>query len=109
MFGMTGIQEWLLLLMVIGVLSATGLWPRIMQGLRELRGDAPANGNASAQEIELCYKILGLSPGATWEDVEKAYRRKAQIHHPDKGGDEDAMRVLNDVYNRLKKARRSGG
>lgn len=107
MLGMTGIQEWLLLLLVIGVLSATGLWPRIMQGLREMRGDAGPRADVGSHEMEMCYKILGLSPGCTWEDIEKAYRRKAQIHHPDKGGDEDAMRVLNDVYNRLKKARRT--
>ncbi len=107
MFGMTGIQELLILMLVIGVLSMTGLWPRIMQGLRELRGDAPGNGDPNGQDVDMCYKILGLSPGSPWEEVEKAYRRKAQIHHPDKGGDEDAMRVLNDVYNRLKKARRS--
>ena len=34
------------------------------------------------------------------------FREFAMIHHPDKGGDEDAMRVLNDVYTKLKKARR---
>jgi hypothetical protein len=107
MLGMTGIQELLLLMLVIGVLSATGLWPRIIQGLRELRGDSPSTRDMNAQEMDMCYKILGLSPGSTWEEIEKAYRRKAQIHHPDKGGDEDAMRVLNDVYNRLKKARRA--
>ena len=39
-------------------------------------------------------------------EVERAYRTKAKIHHPDKGGDEDAMRVLNDVYSRLKKIHR---
>ncbi len=107
MFGMTSINEVLVVIVVIIVLSATGLWPRIIQGLRELRGDAPPRQDMSAQDMDMCYKILGLSPGSTWDEIEKAYRRKAQIHHPDKGGDEDAMRVLNDVYNRLKRARRS--
>lgn len=102
-----GLNELLVVIVVISVLSATGLWPRIIQSLRELRGDAPPRQDMSAQDMDMCYKILGLSPGSTWEDIEKAYRRKAQIHHPDKGGDEDAMRVLNDVYNRLKRARRS--
>jgi hypothetical protein len=109
MFGMTGIQELLVLMLVIGVLSFTGLWPRIVQGLRELRGDAPGSRDMSAQETEMCYQILGLSPGCSWEEIERAYRRKAKIHHPDRGGDEDAMRVLNDVYNRLKKTRRNNG
>ncbi len=107
MFGMANVQELMMIFLVIAVLSATGLWPRIIQGLRELRGDAPPRQDMSSQELDMCYKILGLSPGSSWEEIEKAYRRKAQVHHPDKGGDEDAMRVLNDVYNRLKKIRRS--
>ncbi len=106
MFGFTGINELLILMVVIGVLSATGLWPRIIQGLRELRGDATPDKDLSAQEMDMCYRILGLSPSSSWPEIEKAYRQKAQIHHPDKGGDEDAMRVLNDVYTKLKKARR---
>lgn len=107
MFGFTGIQELIVLMVVIGVLSMTGLWPRIIQGLRELRGDQPPNSEMSAQDIDMCYKILGLSPGSSWSEIETAYRQKAKIHHPDKGGDEDAMRVLNDVYTRLKKTRRN--
>jgi len=106
MLGLPSFNELLLVIAVIAILSVTGLWPRIIQGLRELRGDAPPRADMSAQDMEMCYKILGLSPGSSWEDIEKAYRKKAQIHHPDKGGDEDAMRVLNDVYNRLKRARR---
>ena len=106
MFGYTGIYELIVLMVVIGVLHFAGLWPRIMQGLRELRGDAPAPEDFSSQDMEMCYRILGLSPSSSWPEIEKAYRRKAQIHHPDKGGDEDAMRVLNDVYTRLKKAHR---
>ena len=96
-------QELLIIVVVIGVLSYTGLWPRIIQGIRELRGDVPM---PSQHDVDLAYKILGLSPSASWSEIERAYRQKAQVHHPDKGGDEDAMRVLNDVYAKLKKAKR---
>jgi hypothetical protein len=65
MFGMTSINEVLVVIVVIIVLSATGLWPRIIQGLRELRGDAPPRQDMSAQDMDMCYKILGLSPGST--------------------------------------------
>lgn len=102
---MTGIQELLLLFGIIAALSITGLWPFVMQALREIRGQAP-DFKAPDLEDELCYKVLGISPSATWDEIEKAYRRKAKIHHPDKGGDEDAMRTLNDVYAILKKKRR---
>ena len=106
MFGITGIQELIILVIVIGVLSTTGLWPRIVQGLRELRGEGDS---AAPQDLDMCYKILGLSSSCSWNDIERAYRRKAQVHHPDKGGDEDAMRVLNDVYSKLKKVHRQKG
>ena len=106
MFGFTGIQELFVLMFVIAVLSATGLWPRIMQGIRELRGEDVGNGAPSADDMSMCYKILGLSPSAPWDEVERAYRNKAKIHHPDRGGDEDTMRALNDAYAHLKRFRR---
>ena len=102
-----GLQELLLLMLVIAVLSVTGLWPLIIRGLRELRGDtseggdrAPASGN-----LDVCYRIMGVSASAPWEEIERAYRRKAKRHHPDHGGDEDAMRALNEAYAMLKKDR----
>jgi len=102
MFGFTGIQELVILMLIIGVLSATGLWPRIIRGIRELRGERVDSEDVTSQDTEMCYKVLGLSPSSKWAEIEKAYRIKAKIHHPDLGGDEDAMRVLNEVYSRLK-------
>lgn len=102
MFGFTGIQELVVLMLIIGVLSATGLWPRIIRGIRELRGERVDPENVTTQDNDICYKVLGLSPSSKWSEIEKAYRDKAKIHHPDRGGDEDAMRVLNEVYSRLK-------
>lgn len=106
MFGGIGLNEFLWVILLIVVLSMTGWWPRIVRGLRELRGEEveePGAGPAvSRSDLEVCYKMLGLSPSAPWEDIEKAYRNKAKVHHPDRGGDEDAMRALNDAYNTLK-------
>ena len=101
---MFGINELLILIVVILVLTTTGLWPRVVQGLRELRGES--TDTMSPQDMDMAYKILGLSPSSSWEEIERAYKSKAKVHHPDKGGDEDAMRVLNDVYAKLKKAKR---
>ncbi len=109
MFGITGIQELFLLMFVIAVLSMTGLWPKIVQGLRDLRGDGGGSGPVSANDMDSYYKILGVSTTAPWGEIEKAYRSKAKIHHPDRGGDEDAMRVLNDAYNQLKQNHRGQG
>lgn len=111
-----GIRELITLVFIIALLHMTGLWSMVVRGIRELRGDAvppdPPPGSsytsappASASDLELCYRMLGLSPSAPWADVEKAYLRKAKIHHPDHGGDADAMRALNEAYARLKRAR----
>lgn len=102
MFGMTSIQELFILMLLIAVLSMTGFWPMIIRGLKELRGES-VEPESPKQSDELCYKILGVSSTTPWPEVERAYRRKAKIHHPDHGGDEDAMRTLNEAYARLKR------
>lgn len=107
---MPGIQEFIIIILIIIILSMTGLWPQVVRGLRELRGeyvpDPPKPGNS---DVEVCYRLLGLSPSAPWEDIERAYRNKAKIHHPDRGGDEDAMRALNEAYNRIKQIKKPRG
>ena len=62
------------------------------------------------------YKVLGLSPNASDEEVKQAYRRLAKKYHPDRNpGDAEAakkMQQINDAYDRIKnpeKARQNGG
>ena len=103
---MMKLSELVTLIILILVLSRTGLWPAVIRGLRELRGervDEPRS--APPDNAEVCFKLLGISPSARWEDVERAYRQKAKIHHPDHGGDEDTMRALNEAYAQIKKLR----
>lgn len=40
------------------------------------------------------YKILGVARNADDEEIAKAYKRKAREHHPDKGGTEDAFKLV---------------
>lgn len=109
MFGM-GAQELLFLAVIIVVLSVTGLWPQVIRGLRELRGERfPDEPGASRSEVEVYCRLLGISPSSSLDEIERAYRKKAKIHHPDLGGDEDAMRALNDAYAQLKKLKSRRG
>lgn len=45
------------------------------------------------------YKILGVSKGATDDEIKKAYRKMAHQHHPDKsGGNEAKFKEINEAY-----------
>ena len=44
------------------------------------------------------YDILGISKNASQEEIKKAYRKKAHKHHPDKGGDEEKFKKVNEAY-----------
>ncbi len=45
------------------------------------------------------YQILGISKGATDEEIKKAYRKLAHQYHPDKpGGDEGKFKEINEAY-----------
>ncbi|MFH1078441.1 MAG: molecular chaperone DnaJ [Patescibacteria group bacterium] len=44
------------------------------------------------------YSILGVPKDASPEDVKKAFRRLAHEHHPDKGGDAQKFKDVNEAY-----------
>ncbi len=44
------------------------------------------------------YEILGVSKSATAEEIKTAFRKKAHEHHPDKGGDQEKFKELNEAY-----------
>lgn len=45
--------------------------------------------------------VLGLKENATLKDIKSAYRAKAKLLHPDKGGSEVAFIELNNAYGLL--------
>ena len=65
--------------------------------------------------IEDPYKVLGVSPGASDEEIKQAYRQLAKKYHPDRNpGDQEAarkMQQINAAYEQIKnpqKASRQG-
>lgn len=49
------------------------------------------------------FKILGVDPNATKEEVQKAYRKKAAKAHPDAGGSHEQMIKVNAAWETIKK------
>ncbi|HYN84347.1 MAG TPA: J domain-containing protein [Pyrinomonadaceae bacterium] len=44
------------------------------------------------------YATLGADEDASQGDIERLYKRLAVRHHPDRGGDEEQMKSLNEAY-----------
>jgi DnaJ-class molecular chaperone len=47
------------------------------------------------------YDVLGLTKEASPEDIKKAYRKLAREHHPDKGGDPEKFKKVQEAYETL--------
>jgi len=49
------------------------------------------------------YEVLGIAKGASADEIKKAFRRAAVLHHPDKeGGNEEKFKEINEAYDILK-------
>lgn len=44
------------------------------------------------------YQILGLRNCVPLDQIKKAYRSLALHHHPDRGGDQEKMKEINEAY-----------
>ena len=44
------------------------------------------------------YEVLGVDKSASADEIKKAFRKLAQKHHPDAGGDENTFKEINEAY-----------
>lgn len=68
----------------------------------QFRPKGDSNGNSNDRN----YKILGISPSATNEDVKKAYRKMAVKYHPDKVATlgEDIQKAAEEKFKTISQA-----
>jgi curved DNA-binding protein CbpA len=48
------------------------------------------------------YSVLGAESDASRDEIERRYKRLAVEHHPDRGGDEEEMKSINEAWRVLK-------
>jgi len=51
------------------------------------------------------HQVLGISAGATLEEIRAAYRQQSKRYHPDAGGEDWTFRILAQAYEMLSAAR----
>lgn len=89
-----------------------GLSAQDLDSMMNMGGSSSSSGSSAS--INDAYKILGISPDATDDEVKAAYRKMALKHHPDRvatlGDDikkaaEKKFQEINDAKERIFKAR----
>ncbi len=91
---------------------------RVIGGIADMlgvgRGDFESVKNMFYRDVDSDYRVLGLEPNATDEEVKKAYRKMAIKFHPDKvaqmgeeyqKGAKEKFQKIQDSYEAIKKRR----
>lgn len=52
------------------------------------------------------YNVLGVGKNASQDEIRKAYRSLAMKHHPDRGGNEETFKQVNEAYTTIGDAKK---
>lgn len=75
-----------------------------LEEFRQRPRELPPSGEQAASQqdpgmsLATAYMVLGLPQTASLGEVKKNYRNLAAVFHPDKGGNNEAMTLLNQAY-----------
>jgi DnaJ like chaperone protein len=82
----------------------------ISQKLNILSEDYNSIKNVFTKKDNNCFKILGITPAATQNEIKTAYRKMVNIYHPDKNIDsiyeKEKFQEIISAYNEIKKIKR---
>lgn len=77
-------------------------WPRQWQEYCDSRGRRQDSGSGRSElSIDDAYRLLGLNPGASPEEIRAAHRRLMQRLHPDRGGSDYLATRVNQAKDML--------
>jgi hypothetical protein len=77
------------------ILRGEDPWPSAASREPRPRAEAP---RVSAEEEASVWAVLGVKPGVTPAELKAAYRRRVLEHHPDQGGNAEALRRVLAAY-----------
>jgi len=100
MFSSIGFQPLQNMIRELEIGALRSMQQTIDQMITQLNVNATAAmppGNAPAANLNP-FTILEIGPNCTEDELRKAYRRKCVLYHPDKGGSDNEMKLVNAAY-----------